>query len=74
MPLGTCGSYAFVLTELADDIAHLRKLAAECRSVASGLSDATDIAALMRMATEYETLARRAETNPMPGPGNRVCM
>jgi hypothetical protein len=52
----------------------LRKLAAECRSVASGLSDATDIAALMRMATEYETLARRAETNPMPGPGIRVCM
>ena len=62
------------MTELADDIVHLRKLASECRRVASGLSDATDIAALMRMASEYETLARRVETNPMPGPGNRVFM
>ncbi len=65
--MGSCRSYAFVMNELADDIVHLRKLAAECRRVASGLSDATDIAALMRMAAEYENSRKTGRNQPNAG-------
>jgi len=41
------------------DAAHLRKLAAQCRRVAAGLTDDGDVASLRQMAVEYDAMAQR---------------
>ena len=56
------------MSDVSQDAAHLRELAAKCRRLASILTDRNDVAAFRQMAAEYETMANRIEHPIMPNP------
>jgi hypothetical protein len=56
------------MVNISADAAHLRELAARCRSIAAGLTDRIDVASLRRMAAEYEAMANGIDQPRMPNP------
>ena len=53
----------FAMSPIIRDTGCLYELAAKCRRLASYLTNEVDVAILKRMATEYETQARLAQSD-----------
>ena len=60
------------MAQLSYDAAHLRSLAAKCRSAADIMGDRADAASLRKLAAEYDAEANRIDQPDMANPASRM--